>query len=192
LGLFIYENGLSNYILLAEDLKIGDYIYVGTRSSVDKDISCKKIGSALPLSYISLFSKIYNVEFYPFKGGQLARAAGTSVIVSSKDFKKTILKVKSGWSLTVSNFVMCSIGLASNSIHRYIPLKKAGLKRNVGIRPSVRGVAMNPCDHPHGGGEGRKSPPAAQRSIWGWLTKNTPSLKKKYQKAKRKLLKNIT
>jgi len=86
---------------------------------------------------------------------------------------------------------MCSIGLVSNSIHRYLPLKKAGLRRKAGFRPAVRGVAMNPCDHPHGGGEGRKSPPAAQRSIWGWLTKKTPSLQKKYQKAKRKLLKNL-
>jgi len=96
LGLIIYQNGLSNYILLAEDLQIGDYIYIGTTLLKNNETFYKKLGSALPLSYISLFSKIHNLELYPFKGGQLARAAGTSVIVSSKNFEKTILKVKSG------------------------------------------------------------------------------------------------
>jgi len=86
---------------------------------------------------------------------------------------------------------MCSIGLVSNSIHRYLPLKKAGLRRKAGFRPAVRGVAMNPCDHPHGGGEGRKSPPAAQRSIWGWLTKKTPSLQKKISKSEAKIIKKF-
>jgi len=96
LGLIIYQNGLSNYLLLAEDLKLGDYIYVGTSLIKDKEFFCKKFGSSIPISYISLFSKIYNLELYPFKGGQLARAAGTSVIVSSKDINKITLKVKSG------------------------------------------------------------------------------------------------
>jgi large subunit ribosomal protein L2 len=70
LGLIIYQNGLSNFILLAEDLKLGDYIFVGTQLIFDKEISCKKNGSALPISYIPLFSKIHNLELYPFKGGQ--------------------------------------------------------------------------------------------------------------------------
>jgi len=96
LGLIIYQNGLSNYLLLAEDLYIGDRIYIGTALLKDKDFFYKKIGSAIPLSYISLFSKIHNLELYPFKGGQLARAAGTSVIVSSKTLDCTMLKVKSG------------------------------------------------------------------------------------------------
>jgi large subunit ribosomal protein L2 len=73
--------------------------------------------------------------------------------------------------------------------HRFEIIKKAGRSRSMGIRPSVRGVAMNPCDHPHGGGEGKKSPPSGQRSPWGWLTKGTPSLKKLVEKKRKKLYK---
>jgi len=88
LGLILYQNGLSNYLLLAENLQIGDYIYLGTNLLKGKEPFCKKLGSALSISYIALFSKIHNIELYPFKGGQFARAAGASVIVSSKDVKK--------------------------------------------------------------------------------------------------------
>lgn len=91
----------------------------------------------------------------------------------------------------ISNLNICSLGSSSNVLHKFIRLGKAGKVRALGIRPTVRGVAMNPCDHPHGGGEGRKSPPAAARSPWGWLTKNTPSKIKKNQlvlKKKRKII----
>lgn len=76
---------------------------------------------------------------------------------------------------------MASLGVSSNTLHKFTRLEKAGKVRALGIRPTVRGVAMNPCDHPHGGGEGKKSPPAAARSPWGWLTKNTKSKMKKKQ-----------
>jgi large subunit ribosomal protein L2 len=80
---------------------------------------------------------------------------------------------------------LANFGLVSNMEHKFNNLNKAGKSWSMGIRPTVRGVAMNPCDHPHGGGEGKKSPPRAQRSPWGWLTKGTPSLKKKYMKKKK-------
>ncbi len=75
--------------------------------------------------------------------------------------------------------------------HKFIIKKKAGIQRALGIRPTVRGVAMNPCDHPHGGGEGKKSPPSGQRSPWGWLTKGTSTMQKKYQKKRKKLYKKL-
>lgn len=93
---------------------------------------------------------------------------------------KVLLKAKSGWNFLISKYNIGSLGLCSNILHRFTRLEKAGKVRALGIRPTVRGVAMNPCDHPHGGGEGRKSPPVAARSPWGWLTKNTPSKIKKY------------
>ena len=81
---------------------------------------------------------------------------------------------------------MCSFGICSNPLYKFNVIKKAGFNRNLGIRPTVRGVAKNPCDHPHGGGEGRKSPPVAARSPWGWLTKGVPTKIKKYQILKKK------
>jgi len=83
------------------------------------------------------------------------------------------------------------LGQTSNKTHKFDLIGKAGKSRALGIRPSVRGVAMNPCDHPHGGGEGKKSPPSGQRSPWGWLTKGTPSLNKLYNKRKKKQYKEI-
>jgi large subunit ribosomal protein L2 len=101
------------------------------------------------------------------------------------------LKLKSGWNIFISKNCLSNYGCVSNMKHKFKNLNKAGKSWSLGRRPKVRGVAMNPCDHPHGGGEGKKSPPRAQRSPWGWLTKGTPSLKKKYQIKKKKLYKNI-
>lgn len=91
-----------------------------------------------------------NVEYFPFIGGKLARAAGTSVILSAKKNNLISLKLKSGWNITVSIFCICMIGIISNSNHWYSSIGKAGKSRSLGIRPTVRGVAMNPHDHPHG------------------------------------------
>jgi len=140
------------------------------------------MGCSVPVKYLSVFSILNNIEQTYYFGGHLSRAAGTSAILTSKNNKKISLKLKSGWSLTVSENNICSIGIMSNSQHRFKILSKAGISRGLGIRPTVRGVAMNPCDHPHGGGEGKKSPPTAARSPWGWLTKGTPSKVKKYQR----------
>lgn len=121
----------------------------------------------------------------------LARSAGSGLIITSKFDDKVLLKSKSKWNFLISNNNIASLGVSSNTLYKFLRLEKAGKVRALGIRPTVRGVAMNPCDHPHGGGEGKKSPPAAARSPWGWLTKNTPSKIKKRQLLFKKNLKVI-
>ena len=186
LGGIIYENGLFSYILLTEKLKIGSKFYTG---SFNENLELNTIGTTITLKNIRLFSMINNIEVYPYSGGSLTRAAGSSAILTGKLNDKVILKLKSGWNIWLSKYCISTIGNVSNMKHKFDNLKKAGNSRALGIRPTVRGVAMNPCDHPHGGGEGRKSPPSGQVSPWGWLTKGTPSLKKKIHKRKKKLYK---
>ena len=161
IGLLIYENGLSNYIILANNLKLGDYLYSGSLLPNKLNITN---GITLPIFYMSLFSIINCIESKPFAGIKLVRSAGNSAIISTKFNDKILLKLKNGINLYLSNLCICTFGNVSNPYHRLYNYKKAGYKRALGIRPTVRGVAMNPCDHPHGGGEGRKSPPAAARS----------------------------
>lgn len=187
LGLVVYQNGLTNYIILSENVKKNSKIFSGSFYN-KSDFS---FGYSLPVSYIPLFSPVNNIEFYPFSGGLLARSAGTSAVVTSKTNDKVSLKLKSGWNLSISNNCICSVGLASNSTFKFYNFGKAGKMRALGIRPTVRGVAMNPCDHPHGGGEGKKSPSVGARSPWGWLTKGTPSKIKKHQILKKNKFKNI-
>lgn len=187
LGLVIYLNGLSSYILLSDKIKENNVIFSGTFS----EKLSYSIGYSLPLSYLPLFSLVNNVELYPYSGSVLARAAGMSALVISKLNNKVVLKLKSGWNLTLSNNCICSYGQSSNPLHSFERIGKAGKARALGVRPTVRGVAMNPCDHPHGGGEGKKSPPVAARSPWGWLTKGTPSKSKKKFLLKKKKYKLV-
>lgn len=109
------------------------------------------IGSALPLSYLKLFTVVSNIELYPFSGSVLARAAGAGAILTVQSLDSSVLKFKSGWNLKVSTHCIGSIGGGSNALHKFQSKRKAGIIRSLGIRPTVRGVAMNPCDHPHGG-----------------------------------------
>ena len=187
IGSVIYENGLFSHIILTENLKLGSKIYSGTYSFDVND--CNQIGTSLPLKEMKLFSILNNIENYPFTGGSIIRAAGSNAILTTKNNKKVIIKLKSGWNISLSELCIGTIGNVSNMKHKFEFLGKAGKARALGIRPTVRGVAMNPCDHPHGGGEGKKSPPSAQVSPWGWLTKGTPSLKKKLDKKRKKLYK---
>lgn len=189
IGGIIYENGLFSYIIIPETIKIGTKIYSGTTIKSDEDINI--VGNSIIMKDIKLFSIVNNIEKYPFSGGSLIRSAGTSAIITTKINNQVMLKLKSGWNIKISNYCIGTIGNVSNMKHKFTLLKKAGKSRALGIRPTVRGVAMNPCDHPHGGGEGRKSPPAGQVSPWGWLTKGTPSLKKKLDKKKKKEFKKI-
>lgn len=187
IGSIIYENGLFSYILLAETLVVGSKIYSGSFYSLESN----KVGMSIPLKNIKLFTIINNLELFPFSKGILIRSAGCSGLIIKKEFSKVFIKLKSCWNIIISKYCLATIGLVSNSKHKFINLGKAGVSRNLGIRPTVRGVAMNPHDHPHGGGEGKKSPPAGQLSPWAWLTKGTPSLKKKWQRKKKKLYKNL-
>jgi len=192
LGLVLYQNGIISYILLADKVKVGDRLYSGSVIPNQKNRQSLVLGSSLALFNIPVFTCVSNLEYFILGGGKLARAAGTSGILASKITDITFLvKFKSGWGFIFSGGNMCTIGQVSNSMHKFLSYKKAGVMRALGIRPTVRGVAMNPCDHPHGGGEGRKSPPAAARSPWGWLTKGTSSNKKKYEKERIKLFKNL-
>jgi len=191
IGLILYQNGLSSYILLSNNVIIGDLIYSGTLLKKENKKEKILLGFALPLFYMNLLSMIHNIELYPFSGSSLMRAAGTSTFITTKYKHKVSLKLKSGWNVVVSKNSICSVGCVANPQHQFYNYKKAGFKRNLGIRPTVRGVAKNPCDHPHGGGEGRKSPPVAARSPWGWLTKGTPTKKKKYELIKKKKYKII-
>jgi len=150
IGGIIYENGLFSFNILTENTKIGSKIYSGTLNTTNT------LGYSILLKNINLFSIINNIENYPFFGGTITRSAGTSALLTSSKNKKISLKLKSGWNLEISNLCIASIGNISNMKHKYICLNKAGISRNKGIRPTVRGVAMNPCDHPHGGGEGKK------------------------------------
>lgn len=179
IGSIIYENGLFGNIILSENIKIGQKLYSGI---LNKNIN---LGYTCLLNNIKLFSIVNNIEIYPGKGFALSRAAGSSSLLTSINNNIATLKLKSGFNIFLSVNNLANFGLSSNMLHKIKDLKKAGKSWSMGIRPTVRGVAMNPCDHPHGGGEGKKSPPKAQRSPWGWLTKGTPSLKKKYMKKKK-------
>ena len=185
IGGIIYENGLFSYIILTEKIYIGSKIYSGIFNNN------KNLGWSYKLENINLFTIISNIELNPYNGINLVRAAGTKAILTKIEKNKVNLKLKSGWNLIISNKCLGIFGRVSNKIHKLENINKAGKNRALGKRPTVRGVAMNPCDHPHGGGEGKKSPPSAQKSPWGWLTKGTPSKIKLYDKIKKKIYKSI-
>jgi len=170
-------------------LKIWDRIYSGSLKNFKHSI---QNSYALPLYLINLFSIINNIELYPYSGSSLSRSAGSSALLVGKKKKKIILKLKSGWFVYLNRFCIASLGYASNVLFKFKNLKKAGVNINLGKKPVVRGVAMNPCDHPHGGGEGKKSPPSSKKSPWGWNTSGgSSSNNKKYQILNKKKFKSI-
>ncbi len=164
IALIRYEDGEVAYILAPQRLEAGDTVV----SSRTADI---KPGNALPMSAIPVGTIIHNVEMKPGKGGQLARAAGTYVQLIGKDQGYAQLRLSSGELRKVRAECMATIGAVSNPDQQNIKLGKAGRKRWLGKRPSVRGVAMNPIDHPHGGGEGRTSGGRHPVTPWGKPTK---------------------
>lgn len=188
LGSIIYENGLFSYIILTEGVKLGNKLYSGSKKNFKGKI---KIGYSIPIKNMNLFSLLNNIELKPYKGGILSRAAGTSCFLVGKKQKLVILKLKSGWNLYLSKYCIASLGTVSNMLHHFFNYKKAGRVVNLGKRPTVRGIAQNACDHPHGGGEGRKSALVGPKSPWGKLTKGTPTKNKKYQILKKKKYKLI-
>ena len=145
-----YSDGEKRYIIAPQGLTVGQEIMAGTNADI-------KVGNALPLSSIPVGTFIHNVELYPGKGAQLARAAGNMAQLMAKENKMALLRLPSGELRNVPEECMASIGQVGNIDHENVKIGKAGRKRNMGWRPTVRGSVMNPCDHPHGGGEG-KSP----------------------------------
>lgn len=160
IALVEYEDGERRYIIAPLGLKTGDTVVSGE----DADIVA---GNALPLSRIPVGTFVHNVEMHPGKGGQLARAAGNMAQLMAKEGAYALLRLPSGELRNVPQECIATVGQVGNIDHENVKIGKAGRKRNMGIRPTVRGSAMNPVDHPHGGGEG-KSPIGMPTPVTPW------------------------
>ncbi|MCR5733602.1 MAG: 50S ribosomal protein L2 [Lachnospiraceae bacterium] len=150
IALICYQDGEKTYILAPEGLTDGMKVMNGPTAEV-------RLGNCLPLSQVPVGTLVHNVELYPGKGGQLVRSAGNSAQLMAKEGKYATLRLPSGEMRMVPIEARASIGVVGNGDHNLINYGKAGRKRHMGIRPTVRGSVMNPNDHPHGGGEGRTS-----------------------------------
>ena len=164
IALITYDDGEQAYILAPQRLSVGDQVVAGEKVDV-------KPGNAMMLKNIPVGTIVHNVEMKPGKGGQIARAAGTYVQLVGRDQGYAQLRLGSGELRVVRGECMASIGAVSNPDQQNINFGKAGRKRWLGVRPTVRGVAMNPIDHPHGGGEGRTSGGRHPVTPWGKGTK---------------------
>ena len=164
IALISYEDGEQAYILAPQRISAGDQVIAGERVDV-------KPGNAMPLANIPIGTIIHNVELKPGRGGQIARSAGAYVQLVGRDAGYALLRLNSGEQRMVRSECMATVGAVSNPDHSNIKLGKAGRHRWLGKRPSVRGVAMNPVDHPHGGGEGRTSGGRHPVTPWGKPTK---------------------
>lgn len=160
IALIKYEDGVKSYILAPAGLKVGDKVMAGP----DADI---KPGNALPLINIPTGTIIHNVELYPGRGGQLARAAGNAAQLMAKEGEYALLRLPSGELRKVPANCMATVGQVGNLDHENVKIGNAGRKRHMGWRPTVRGSVMNPNDHPHGGGEG-KSPIGRPGPVTPW------------------------
>ncbi len=148
IALICYADGQKSYILAPEGLKVGMKVMNGPEAEV-------RTGNCLPLSQIPVGTLIHNIELYPGKGGQMVRSAGNSAQLMAKEGKYATLRLPSGEMRMVPLNARATIGVIGNGDHNLINIGKAGRKRHMGVRPTVRGSVMNPNDHPHGGGEGR-------------------------------------
>ena len=160
IALVQYEDGEKRYILAPNGLKVGDVIESGEHADI-------KTGNALPLANIPVGTFIHNVELYPGKGAQLARAAGIMAQLMAKEGNMALIRLPSGELRNVPVTCMATVGQVGNIDHENVSIGKAGRKRHMGWRPTVRGSVMNPCDHPHGGGEG-KSPVGRPGPVTPW------------------------
>ena len=159
-----YEDGERAYMLVPQNIKIGDKIISGSKKEI-------KIGNCMPLHDIPVGTAIHNVEMKPGGGAKIARAAGSSVQITGSDGEYSIIKLASGEIRKIISRAKATIGVLSNPDQKNIKIGKAGRSRWLGIRPSVRGVVMNPVDHPHGGGEGKSSGGRHPVSPWGQSAK---------------------
>jgi len=167
ISLVFYANGIYCYILASKfDLRSKLFIY-----NYSSKPSFYSTGDSNILLFFSNGTLLYNIENFPGEGGLFTKSAGTYSILVNGDSFKTKIKLPSGVIKDLSSYCRATIGIVSNEWYRYINLGKAGRSRWLGIRPSVRGVAMNPIDHPHGGGEGKKTGRASPFSVWGKMQK---------------------
>ena len=171
-ALIKYEDGVMNYIIAPNKIKVGDEVISGRNVEI-------KDGNCMPLSDIPEGTDIHNIELSPNGGGKLARSAGSSAQISGSDDNYCIIKLASGEIRKVINTSRATIGSVSNNDHQNIKIGKAGRNRWKGIRPQSRGVVMNPVDHPHGGGEGKTSGGRDPVSPWGQSAKGLKTRKNK-------------
>lgn len=164
IALVKYSDGEFRYILAPENLKVGDSVFASEKTDV-------KPGNSMPLKNIPIGTMVHNIEMKKHKGGQIARSAGASAQIMGRDSGYVLLKLSSGEVRMILADCFASIGVLSNSDHKNRSYGKAGRMRWLGVRPTVRGVAMNPIDHPHGGGEGRTSGGRHPVTPWGVPTK---------------------
>ncbi len=164
IALVVYADGEKRYIIAPEGIAVGNTVVSGETAEIST-------GNALPLRNIPAGTVIHCVELKPGKGAQIARSAGTSVRLTGKEGDYGYLRMRSGEMRRVRLECLATIGTVGNGDHQHVVLGKAGRKRWLGIRPTVRGVAMNPIDHPHGGGEGRSSGGRHPVTPWGVPTK---------------------
>ena len=180
IALVVYADGEKRFILAPEGLKVGDKIMSGANAEIS-------VGNALPLSEIPLGARIHNIEMTPGKGGQIVRSAGMSAQLMAKEGSYVTLRLPSGEMRKVLAKCRATIGEVGNGEHEIISLGKAGRKRHMGVRPSVRGSVMNPVDHPHGGGEG-KSPVGHAGPLTPWGKPALGYKTRKHKKASDKLI----
>ena len=180
IALVCYADGEKRYILAPYGLKVGDKLTSGTGSDI-------KVGNALKLAEIPVGTMVHNIELQPGKGGQIARSAGMSAQLMAKDGKLATIKMPSGEMRYIPLNCKATIGQVGNLDHEIIRIGKAGKVRHMGIRPTVRGSVMNPCDHPHGGGEG-KSPVGMPGPVTPWGKPALGYKTRKHKKASDKLI----
>ena len=160
IALIQYEDGEKRYILAPNGLSVGDTVCAGAAADI-------KPGNALPLINIPVGTFIHNIELYPGKGAQLVRAAGNMAQLMGREGDKVLVRLPSGEMRYIPSSCMATVGQVGNIDHENVHIGKAGRKRHMGVRPTVRGSVMNPCDHPHGGGEG-KSPVGHPSPVTPW------------------------
>ena len=160
ISLVFYADGEKRYILTPEGLNVGDVIVSGTDVAI-------QTGNALPLDLIPLGTIVHNIEMIPGRGAKLVRSAGNFAQVMAKEGNYVTVKLPSGEMRMIRKECMATIGTLGNSEFKNLKIGKAGRKRYMGVRPTVRGVTMNPCDHPHGGGEGKTGPGGHPKTPWG-------------------------
>jgi large subunit ribosomal protein L2 len=172
IALIVYKDGEKRYILAPEGLTVGKTVLSGPEATFD-------VGNAMPLAKIPLGIQIHNIELTLGRGGQMARSAGTSATVVAKEGEYVTLRLPSGEMRLVNGRCMATVGILGNKDHMNVSLGKAGRSRWLGRRPKVRGTAMNPVDHPHGGGEGKTKGGRHPVTPWGQPTKGYKTRKKR-------------
>ena len=177
ISLVVYADGEKRYILTPHDLKVGDTVVSGPEAEI-------QVGNALPLELIPLGTIIHNIELIPGRGAKMVRTAGAGAQLMAKDGNYVTIKMPSSEMRMVRKECLATIGVLGNAEFKNLKIGKAGRTRHLGIRPTVRGVTMNPCDHPHGGGEGKTGPGGNPKTPWGKPALGRKTRNKKKQSSK--------